>query len=160
MRRFGDVLRLLSSLVLGMMVRDYDKITKSFECFYQRQVPGGHSLLATVTTFLLFAVFFRNIHGSSVYDEWSERQPKRPPPRFECYRPGKVLTFLFLLATLFIAPAAAAHYFGEHDTLNGVSSLKVFILLFASFGLYLFWNICLWLPECRYQAGDGVPEIG
>jgi hypothetical protein len=156
MRRFGDILRLLSSLVLGLMVRDVDNIVDGFNAFYSTHPKQG-DFLAGSTAVLLIGVFFRNIHGSSVYDEWYTRRKMRPLPSFERYRLGKFLTLLLLLGTLFVAPALTAHYFVHH--LRDLTTLGVFVLLFMSFALYLAWNLLLWLPEDKYSDVGHVPEI-
>jgi hypothetical protein len=163
MRRFGDILRLLSSLVLGLMVRDIDDIIKGLQAFYYppvREENWGRTvahddLLASVTALALIALFFRNIHGSSAYDDWLATGGQTP--RFEKHRIGKGVTFGMLLSTLFIAPALSVHEFARHfGPQRSLESISV--LLFASFWLYFIWNLCLWSFDGEYSE-TGKPTI-
>lgn len=154
MKRFEDVLRLISGVILGTLLRDFDALRMNLADLFSVTRPHfGVVTVGRITTILLIAAFLRNIHGSARYDETVEQMSA--PPQFERTHRGRILTFLFGLAALFCGPALVGHIIANHSVTKSLS-LQVTItplisgewfciVLFFPFAVYLVWDALLWI---------------
>ena len=159
MRRFGDLLRLVSGLVLGLIVRDVDDITGNLHAFfYPKDFKTRGDRLAVITAVTLIALFLRNLHGSSVYDDWLARRGRTPV--LERTRKGKVFTLCMLLTTLFVSPVLVAHLLSKHLS-KLYSPTAMALLLFSSFAFYGLWNFFLWITDRDYSESSepGISDL-
>ncbi len=162
MKRFEEILSILSSVLLGLLVTDFDKVKCSVgQYIYDDSAllkglasPSCDTPLARAVTFLLIAMFLRNIHGAARYDELAIGHRL---PTLERRVVGRVLTFAFSLAALFLGPFLAGHIFAWHPSLT--RSLPEFgFSLFLPFVVYALWDLLLFLFADDSRDGNRVNE--
>lgn len=145
MKKFDDILRVISSVLLGALVKDFDQLSGGLEKFFANHPrnSGYAGWVAMMTSLVLVAVFIRNIHASARYDDLAERTSY--VPGLERTVGGRFIAFVLAIAGLFVAPVAA-HLLAFHlspDTPLGF----VFIALFLPFLVYVIWDVALWLLD-------------
>ncbi len=145
MRKFEDILRILSSILLGTLIRDFDSMSKNLKMYFEQR---PHSLyvdeVADTTTVVLIALFFRNIHGSARYDSFCEETGYYP--LFERNRIGRSATFALTLLALFFGPAHAGHRIATHLRMD--QSVRMMALyLFLPLLVYAVWDVLLWCSD-------------
>lgn len=151
MKRFDDVLRILSSILLGILVKDFNVMTTELNKFFAPYQKIGHeSSLSFLTVIVLIAVFFRNIHGNARYDD--VREKTRCVIWFEQYPMGRFGTFFLAVAALFFGPSLAGQILAYHLTPN--DSIWALGPLFLPFLIYAFWDFWLLvsISECRHSG--------
>lgn len=129
MRRFDDLLRMLSSILLGLLIKDAPTLSKKLHEYLENcgGSPGACKNLAHVVAVVIIVGFFRSIHGSSRYDDVRESTSADLRPRYEKYLSGRVFGFVATLATLIVAPLCALMLQWEALP-DGSSSLFLFTL--------------------------------
>ena len=175
MKKFGDLLRLLSSILLGFAVREFDQMYKSIDSFLRRDPYFAYfDWLPRLLAILVFALFIRNIHSSARYDEWLEENGYTPD--FERSTLGRFVVMLMYVAGLFLGPFYTVHVFAEHaDEFAGIKTqaiagmyvpftplLALFVALFLPVFVYVFWDVLLWLsrpPSRRVKVEPPLPIL-
>lgn len=167
MKRFEDVLRIISGILLGALVRDFDDLRGNFTGLFATTAPHfADTFVAQLTTILLICVFLRNIHGSVRYDdavEGSDFQTALEKNHF-----GRFVEFSFALAALFCGPSLVGHYIAHHAVVRdptGKEALKVLLsgeqfafLLFFPFAIYFVWDVLLWVGSDAKCDGSNEME--
>jgi hypothetical protein len=149
MRKFDDVLRIISSILLGALIRDIDDLRKSLGLFIINSSRGSiephdKDYLTLAISIVLVATFLRNIHGSARYDELIARRGYTP--NLERRVGGRMWFFALGVAGLFLGPFFAGHQLAHHLAPEDWVGWPTFCLFF-SFGIYLLWNMSLWLSD-------------
>jgi hypothetical protein len=153
-KRFEDILRLISGVLLGTLVRDFDTLRMNLADLFSVTKPHFDVVaIGRATTVVLIAAFLRNIHGSAQYDQATEDMKVRP--EFERTHRGRIFTFLFSLAALFGGPALIGHVVANHSVAKSsntqltvmplLSGEWFFVLMFFPFGVYIVWDALLWI---------------
>ena len=160
MKKLGDALRMISSVLLGIVIRDSDELTTALNCHFF--APGvehtrAASLAASLAPLLLTALFVRNIHGSAQYDALVERRGY--VLSFERSALGRFATFAMALGGLFAGPFLADHLLAHHA--NDLSELLILVVLFCPILVYTAWDVSLWLAamESKLDRESGIHEI-
>ncbi len=151
MRRLDDVLRILASVLIGVLCRDF----RALECGVRTAIdaPTGRSTLSFLTVAVFLALCVRNVHGSAAYDEWAETMRFVPPHERRVL--GRMATFTFSLVGLFVAPFAV-------DYCLKFSQLAVVgVVLLASLPWlpYVPWNLALWLGSWSRRKGHSEMRV-
>ena len=145
MKKLGDALRMISSVLLGIVIRDSDALTGALRRYFHNP-PSVHTSAADAAAWLvplvLTAVFVRNIHGSAQYDAHVENGFC---PSFERSGLGRFGTFLMALGGLFAGPFLADHLLSIH--VDGLTGKEVGAVLFCPILIYTFWDSFLWLAS-------------
>jgi hypothetical protein len=150
MKRFDDVLRMLSSILLGIMVKDIDLMSKNLGTFCHCDATGqDQHPVAFYAVVMLLAVFLRNIHGSVRYDGYA--QENHCSSRIEQHLAGRVYVWLLSICALFLGPSLAgrrlAHGFGPGD-----SAVLLGLVLFFPFVVYVVWDFTLWFAPIEERV--------
>jgi hypothetical protein len=159
MRKFDDVLRIISSILLGVLIRDIDDLRAALGGFIRARSPmeSQYSDHLTLTmSIVLVATFLRNIHGSVRYDELIAR--RNYTPTLERHTIGRMWFFVLGVAALFLGPFFAGHQLAHHLAPADPLSWPTFCLFF-SFGIYILWNISLWLSDPDDAAVSNSPAV-
>jgi hypothetical protein len=147
----------LSSILLGMLVRDYDDISSNFSSlFYSCDFHFACEWMGKVITLVLIGAFIRNIHGSVCYENMVSRTKVRSCLEETCL--GRCLTFFFSLFVLFGGPFFAGYCMTHHAiaisrSATGVSQRVVIsgtvltLVLFMPLAIYLLWDMLLWVAR-------------
>jgi len=151
MKRFNDVLRLLSSILLGGVVRELDDFQHALLRLIN--VDGPHplsSIVAHTTAIALVITFVRNLFGSVQYDffvnnwEWM--------PSLELKVSGRALSTAMALWALFGGPYFSVHLLTHHFQ-EGLTAPGLLFLLMFPISVFLMWDSMLWLSA---PPGDPV----
>ena len=134
MQRLGNTLRILASVLMGVLCRDFLDLEKGVQSTITGD--GGDSLGAFLTVAVFIAICIRNIHGSAAYDDWVDE--KKFVPAHERHVWGRVLSFLCALVGLFAGPFTL-DFLLKHGPRVGVAWLCV-----LPFAPYVLWNFTLW----------------
>jgi hypothetical protein len=153
MKKFDDMLRILSSVLLGVVVKDFELIKGNLTRFLD---PKGDQLdhtacsyLASFTTGMLIMLLLRNLHGSARYDELIEKRGY--PPRYERWLMGRFWAYSFAVAGLFGGPFFAGHRLANHLPPD-YEVVKAAFPLFFPFVIYGIWDVVLWLSEPEQKS--------
>ena len=165
LKRFGDMLNLLSGILLTSIVMDFDELHNNFATLFLSQgnyfAVGIVSRLATIN---IICLFIRNIHGSIRYDELVEKAKDRAV--LDSTHSGRFFAFCFALGTLFFGPSIIDQYLGHHALVragngNGgelaheMMTGQVFAtVLLLPFVIYIVWDLLLWMLGTM-EPGDG-----
>ncbi len=145
MKRFEDVLRILSSILLGSVIRDFDKLTKHLGIVGQALPSDAYKwLVSDGAAFVLIGVFIRNIHASARFDSFTET--KKYTASFEQTLSGRFFAFLLTIAALVCGPFFAGHELVNHMD-AGISAGKLGLVLFVPFAAYAIWDVLLWCSD-------------
>jgi len=150
MKKLGDALRMLSSVLLGIVIKDSDALTKALRSYFTDDLKphtASADAAAWLVPLVLTAVFIRNLHGSAQYDA---RVDNGYNPSFERSRVGRFATFTMALGGLFAGPFLADHLLTAHE--NGLSGLGLGAALFSPILIYTFWDGALWLAAPEESA--------
>ncbi len=145
MRRFEEILRLLSSVLLGTVVRDFEEISNGVYNFLNQKrgitllVASQTEMLSTGIVVVLLAVYLRNIHGSAAFDTFVG---DKAVPKLERNVSGRVVLFLLMVSGLFITPILA-HVLRFHLHPGRLGTF--FVILFLPIAVYSVWNFILWV---------------
>ncbi len=156
MKRFDDVLRMLSGILLGIMVRDFDLMSTNLCAFCGGNPQNGiEYLVAFCAVLMLLAIFLRNIHGSARYDEYVENEKCRSI--IERNIPGRFFIWLLYICALFLGPSLAgrrlARGFKLTDSIGWLAAM-----LFFSLAVYIVWDFVLWFFPLEKTAENGQVE--
>ena len=155
MRKLGDILSILSSILLGNLIRETDILTESLQHLFQKQhlfyAPG---IVSGLTSIFLVASFMRNIHGSVCYETFASKTNLKSS--LDASVRGRMVVFFLALGALFLGPASAEHHLAHHPTSGG--GFGFFTVLFLPFGVYYFWDLLLWLfpPDPENQEFERI----
>lgn len=159
MRRFEDILRILSSVLLGTLVRDFELLSDGLKNYFLSHNSPFFSIYAentaTVTSIVLIAVYLRNIHASARYDEFIEREEH--VLKIDRKLRWRVGSFLLALISLFGAPVAG-HILAHHLPDKG-DILWIIIPLFLPLAVYLVWDFALWLSDPEPSSEEAHREV-
>jgi hypothetical protein len=154
MKRFEDVLRVLSSILLGSLIRDFDSLDKHLKTYLESHGTGTYlnepGMVATAVSFVLILTLLRNIHGSARYDDYVEDVKYKPS--FETRLRGRVGSFILAIAALFASPIVGHHI--AHHLNPSYSQPVVAILLFFPFLIYSCWDILLCFADPEAPNGS------
>src|SRR5437016_4691356 len=109
MRRFSDFLRILTSIVLGGILRDASKLHHTLDVYLRVAGSSTVHLLSWAVSLAIVGLFIRNAHGSACYDEW--REGRSYVPTYECCVWGRFATFAFSVLALAAGPFLTAYIF-------------------------------------------------
>lgn len=143
MKRFDDLLRMLSSILLGLLIKDAQKLYAELSTYLQAcgaSANRAESVGLTIAV-LIIAGFFRNIHGSSQYDELLENTGSHFRPCYEKCLAGRIFCFLATLAALIVGPLCALAI--EWGILKGAKPTVFLILLFLPYIIYFCYDFIL-----------------
>jgi hypothetical protein len=150
MKKFGDVLRVLSSVLLGVLMRDFDDLRGSLVALFSKEPTHFlESEVALLTSIVLVVSFVRNIHGSALYDALLEE--KEVALTYEGYTIGRVITFLMGLAGMFLGPFLVGHHVARHS--GGISEQGLGFILFLPFLVYAIWDFLVWFSDDSTASG-------
>ncbi len=154
MKRFGDVLRILSSVLVGAIIKDFDKLRDGLSRWLGDGSTTWWRSAAWWTGAMLIALFVRNIHGSVQYDDWTAKTGFRSS--MEKGTGGRALVFAFSIVGLFLGPFLPSHLFAyDFATPNPVPEVGWAIgVLFLSPAVYFLWDVMLFSGRSR-GFGDG-----
>lgn len=148
MKKFHDVLRILSSVLLGALVREFDDLVSSLQqLFAKESLNISDEKFARATAIVLLVLFVRNIHSSSRYDEVAGNGFS---PGYERNYFGRVLTFCLALAGLFLGPSLVGHHLAKHTA--GISEATFGTILFLPYVIYAFWDLLLWIFQTSWNG--------
>lgn len=170
MKRFGDILNLLSGILLTVIVSDFDQLRTNFRAlFLSQQQHYAVDILATTVTCTLIVVFIRNIHGSVRYDELISDSKSARLALDRSYV-GRFVGFAFAIVALFCGPWIV-DYFVAHHAFYDANAVKSTLIetplsgsafatvLFMPFAIYIVWDFLLWLlgtdgQECPAEVDN------
>lgn len=159
MRRFEDILRILSSVLLGTLVRDFELLSDGLKKYFLSHNSPFFSPYAentaTVTSIVLIVVYFRNIHASARYDEFIEKE--KYVLQIDRKLKWRVVSFLLALLSLVGAPVAG-HILAHHLPDKGDILLMV-VFLFLPFAVYLVWDFILCLSDPEPSSAEAHREV-
>ncbi|MBI1746442.1 MAG: hypothetical protein HYR55_07620 [Acidobacteria bacterium] len=161
MKRFNDVIRILSSILLGLVVREWDGLCKNVDSILCHSNLLFQTVdLTFITCCILVITFLRNIHGSTQYDKFTENGAKYQP-LFEDCAFGRFVALGFGVFALFFGPYFTAHMLAFHSQPVEPTARALAFYLFLPFGIYLVWDLLLWLFERDQSQGDAsmMPEV-
>ncbi|MGZ8874241.1 MAG: hypothetical protein ACXW1F_04725 [Halobacteriota archaeon] len=153
MRKFEDILRILSSVLLGTLVRDFDLLSgglKNFFINHHSPLSSHAQNIATVTSVILILVYVRNIHASARYDDFLEKTGYALCIDRKLY--GRWASYCFNLMGLFAVPFAG--HILAHHLADAESAIWLSLPLFLSFIVYGLWDAILWLAEPEQHRPD------
>jgi hypothetical protein len=154
LKRFDDILRVISGVLLGVLVRDFDNLSGGFESLY-RQEPRHFfdEAVAGATAFLVAIAFLRNIHGSARYDDFLKEQDKALQKQnkelslaSESTYFGRTTAFALALASLFFGPFWVNHEIANHASRTSTKEFFT-VILFFPFLIFAIWDFRLWFLE-------------
>lgn len=154
-RRYDDVIQLLASVLLGVGLQ-----------FFKEVVDGLSSLtyssaVSYFTTFSLFFVFFRNVHGLIAYDVWAEAHDYEPP--FESTTGHIVAFFIFAFLAAILFPSSAVYVLKNHTGRDGwlvsspYSAWWLFGFLVAPVIVYVVWDVWWLIKLWKNSSGHDHP---
>jgi cytochrome bd-type quinol oxidase subunit 2 len=153
MKKFDDILRVLSSVLLGVVVKDFELIRGNLIKFLDPKgsqfSPTVCSYFAMIATVMLVLLLLRNLHGSARYDELIEKRGY--PPHYERWLAGRFWAYFFAVAGLFGGPFFAGHRLANHLPPD-YEVVKAAFPLFFPFVIYGIWDVVLWLSEPESKA--------
>ncbi len=156
MKKLGDALRMLSSVLLGIVIKDSDALTDALHKYFHDPLRTHTSVADTaawLVPLVLTAVFVRNIHGSAQYDAHVDEGYS---PSFERNGLGRFGTFLMALGGLFAGPFLADHLLTAHAA--GLTGKEIGAVLFCPILVYTAWDASLWLAS-QNQSESAMNEI-
>ena len=155
MKRFDDVLRMLSGILLGIMVRDFDIMSKNL-CAFCGGIPQNRIeyLVAFCAVLMLLAIFLRNIHGSTRYDEYIENE--KCSSTIERKVGGRFFVWLLYIFALFLGPSLAGRRLALVEPTDSLGWLAT--ILFFSLAVYIVWDFMLWFFPLEKTTGNGRVE--
>lgn len=154
MKRFDDILRVISGVLLGVLVRDFDTLVGGFASLYRQEHRHFFDdSVAGATAFLVAIAFLRNIHGSARYDDFLKEQDEALKKQgqelslaSESTYAGRMTAFGLTLASLFFGPFWVSHEIANHA--SRASTKEFFtVILFFPFLVFAIWDFRLWFLE-------------
>lgn len=153
MKRTDDIIRILSSVLLGMLIKDFHSLSDNLNGFF-RSFPNHSAyagIIATLTAITLIGLFVRNIHGSARYDDFVEK--KEYVLSLDATVAKRSSAFLLTFLGLFIGPVLASHIIAYHlPKVAGNSSWWVIAPLFFTLAVYAVWDLFLWLGDVKHTT--------
>jgi hypothetical protein len=157
MRRFSDFLRILTSIVLGGILRDASKLHHTLDVYLRAAGSSRVHILSWAVSLAIVGLFIRNAHGSACYDEWRESR-KSYVPTYERFVLGRVAAFAFAVLALAAGPFLTAYLFCREVPPAASIAPAVFIAaLFMPIFVYGVWDIMLWL--CEPESTGATPRV-
>ena len=159
MRRFENILRILSSVLLGTLVRDFDSLSGGIKNFFLSHNSSFFSpyapKIATFTAIVLIGVYLRNIHASACYDDFIEARGY--VLKIDRRLRWRITSFGLGLLSLFGAPVAG-HIIAHHLPDRGSRAWLTWCL-FLPFAVYFIWDIILYLADPEPSSENAHLEI-
>src|SRR3982750_1760311 len=158
MKKFDDILRLLSSILLGALIKDFDNVSHKLACLlhFHKTETAVAEQLADLTTVVLICVFLRNLHGSARYDELIKERNYHPS--YEAHPLGRLTSFVLAVSGLFLGPLFVGHRLAYHLP-ESYSLMWLAIILFSPFAAYAVWDILIWLSEPEVSSDMASPRV-
>jgi hypothetical protein len=153
-KHIGLMFSMLSSILLGLIVQDFDALRRNFAwLFLQSETSIAADFVARVTAIAVIAMFLRNIHGAVRYDELLGK--KTVLPSLDASTIGRVFSFACAVAALFLGPSLIGHMIIHHagqDVIDPATHRPVplgahwyTLTLFFPFACFLVWDLMIWL---------------
>lgn len=159
MKRFDDLLRMLSSILFGLLIKDAQKLFFELSNYLNccGVSPGWCKRLAVAISVLIIVGFFRNIHGSFQYDALLEDTSSDLRPAYEKCIAGRFCGFFATVVTLVAVPLCVLMI--EWGFLSSSSVSHFIFILFFPYGLYLIYDSIL---VCSLDANSPIryPALG
>ena len=163
MRHIGLMFSMLSSILLGLLVQDFDSLRLNFALLFRHSdVVLAADFAARITALMLIVVFLRNIHGAVRYDELLDRG--RVKPNLDKTTRGRAFSFACAVSALFLGPSLVGHYIVHHAMIETSSPLgrqshplssHIFTtVLFLPFICYMAWDVMIWLLGHDERTAD------
>lgn len=159
MRRHEDILRILSSVLLGTLVRDFERLSDHLRDFFlSHNSPffSSHAEnIATVTIIVLIGVYLRNIHASARWDDFVEKS--HLTLKIDRKLRWRISSFILALLSLIGAPVAG-HIIGYHLPTGGSIAWMVWPL-FLPLAVYVIWDAVLFLSDPEPSSDGTRPQV-